>query len=139
LTRYEIAKEALERKAKILVVSSLQEAIDLANELAPEHLELVVEEPFSLLHQVRNAGAIFLGPSAPEAIGDYIAGPNHVLPTGGTARYSSPLGVYDFLKKTSTIYMSAKVLADLAEEAIVLAESEGLDAHAKSIKIRLES
>jgi histidinol dehydrogenase len=139
LTRYKIAKEALEQKAKIFVVSSLSEAIDLANELAPEHLELIVKEPFSLLSQIKNAGAIFLGSNAPEAIGDYIAGPNHVLPTSGTARYFSPLGVYDFLKKTSTIYMSAKALANLAKEAIILAESEGLDAHAKSIKIRLES
>jgi histidinol dehydrogenase len=139
LSRYEIAKEALEQKAKIFVVSSLSEAIDLANELAPEHLELIVKEPFSLLSQIKNAGAVFLGSNTPEAIGDYIAGPNHVLPTNGTARYFSPLGVYDFLKKTSTIYMSAKALANLAKEAIILAESEGLDAHAKSIKIRLES
>ena len=136
LPRREIAAASLRKFGAILVVKNLAEACCVANDLAPEHLELAVGNPFSLLGKVENAGAIFLGPLSPEAIGDYVAGPNHVLPTGGTARFSSPLGVYDFIKRSSLIFLSAKSLKKLSGPGIRLARMEGLEGHARSIEKR---
>ena len=114
------------------------EAIALINQVAPEHLELCMDEPEQLLPSIRHAGAIFMGRYSPEAIGDYCAGPNHVLPTSGTARFSSPLGVYDFQKRSSIIYCSAEGSKALAQAADILAQQEGLDAHASSARYRAQ-
>ena len=137
LDRKEIASLAIERRGAIIIVNDLKEAVELSNSIAPEHLELFVKEPSDLIDEVRNAGAIFLGYTTPEPIGDYIAGPNHVLPTGGTARFSSPLGVEDFLKRSSIISFEFNALKRLGEDAMVIARKEGLDAHAGSIAVRL--
>lgn len=136
LPRKEIAAEALEQNGMILIVSSLAEAMELANLSAPEHLEIITAEPWSLLPYVRHAGAVFLGPWSPEPLGDYLAGPNHVLPTGGTARFYSVLNVETFMKKTSIISYSRQGLAAVADQVITLAEAEGLTAHANAIRIR---
>jgi len=138
LPRREIAGEALENYSAAVVTEDLLEAIELANELAPEHLELYVREPFSWLSRIRNAGAIFLGPYASEPVGDYFAGPNHVLPTGGTARFFSPLSVEDFMKRTSVIYGTADTMRNWGRHIVRLAEDEGLQAHARAIALRLE-
>jgi histidinol dehydrogenase len=136
--RREIATRSLEQNGLLLVVPSLEAAAEAADLRAPEHLELLVREPLALLGRIRNAGAIFLGAYSPEPVGDYIAGPNHVLPTGGTARWASPLGVYDFVKRTSLIgYSEAKLRADAAE-VVRLAESEGLHGHAEAIRVRVD-
>jgi histidinol dehydrogenase len=137
LPRRETARRALARFGAIFVVESLRQAIDVANTIAPEHLELAVEHPERWLPSVRHAGAVFLGSHAPEAVGDYVAGPNHVLPTGATARFSSPLGVYDFVKRTSIIGGSERALDRLGPTVVRLAELEGLEAHARSIRVRL--
>jgi histidinol dehydrogenase len=135
--RREVAREALEANGAIVLVDSLDDAAAVADLRAPEHLELLVEEPMLLAGRIRNAGAIFLGSSSPEPMGDYFAGPNHVLPTGGTARFASPLGVYDFVKRTSLIGLSpARVRRDAAD-VIRLAESEGLHGHAEAVRVRL--
>ncbi|AXH99575.1 histidinol dehydrogenase [Sporosarcina sp. PTS2304] len=136
LDRKEIASQAIEQFGRIIVVETLQEAFDIVNRLAPEHLELMIDRPMEHLASIRNAGAIFLGQHAPEALGDYMAGPNHTLPTSGTAAFSSPLGVYDFMKKSSVIYYSESALAEVADDVIVLADSEQLTGHANSIKVR---
>ncbi|MEX2480162.1 MAG: histidinol dehydrogenase [Gammaproteobacteria bacterium] len=136
LGRASIAQEALATRGALIRVADLPAAVDLANRIAPEHLELSVDEPRQWLPHIRHAGAIFLGRHSPEALGDYCAGPNHVLPTAGTARFSSPLGVYDFQKRSSVIECSAAGAAALAPVARILAESEGLDAHAKSARYR---
>ncbi|MEG2175956.1 MAG: histidinol dehydrogenase [Oscillibacter sp.] len=138
LPRRDIARAAIENNSKILVTDSLEKAVEAANLIAPEHLELCVDDPFALLHGIRNAGSIFLGRSAPEALGDYFAGPNHTLPTGGTARFSSPLSVDDFVKKSSFLYYTPKALAAEAPRIADFAEREGLQAHARSITIRQE-
>lgn len=138
LPRKEIASEALEHYSAAVVAESLQEAVELANGLAPEHLELYVEEPFALLGEIRNAGAVFLGAYASEPVGDYFAGPNHVLPTGGTARFFSPLSVEDFLKRTSVIYATDRALQKWGPHIVRLAEDEGLDAHARAVAKRLK-
>ena len=138
LTRRSIAEEALKRYGAIIIVDRLEEALSIANEIAPEHLELIVKDPFSVLDMVENAGAIFLGPYTPETLGDYVAGPNHTLPTGGTARFSSPLGVEDFLKRSSILSFSKEGLQRLGEYAIALAELEGLDGHGRSVAVRLK-
>lgn len=138
LDRSEIARQSIEDFGAILLTATLGEAIDLANELAPEHLELLVDEPLQWLGAVKNAGAIFLGAASPEPLGDYMAGPNHVLPTGGTARFSSPLSVDDFVKKSSVIYYSRDLLQTVYRDIAVFAASEGLDAHANSALIRFE-
>lgn len=138
LTRRSIAEESLKRYGAIIVVEDIEEALQISNEIAPEHLELFVEDPFSILDRVENAGAIFLGPYTPEPIGDYVAGPNHTLPTGGTARFSSPLGVEDFLKRSSILAFSKEGLKRLGQCAIDLAKLEGLYGHGKSVAIRLE-
>jgi len=137
LSRKEIAQKALSRFGAIMVVSDLDRAIDLSNQIAPEHLELHIKDPLAYVGQIRNAGAVFLGDYTPEPIGDYIAGPNHVLPTAGTARFSSALSVDTFVKKTSLIRYSQSAFNREAGDVIRLAEIEGLDAHANSVKIRL--
>ncbi|MDH7478784.1 MAG: histidinol dehydrogenase, partial [Syntrophomonadaceae bacterium] len=136
LTRQEIIRAAIEDYGAIIVTRDLEEAVALSNRFAPEHLELMVDEPFTWLGKIENAGAIFIGPYSPEPIGDYVAGPNHILPTGGTARFYSPVTVDTFIKKSSVIAYSARGLAAVAEAAIKLASVEGLDAHANSIRVR---
>lgn len=138
LSREEIARRSLNERGAILVAQDLEEAVQLANLLAAEHLELMVNDPFQWLTRIRHAGAIFLGDHAPEATGDYLAGPNHVLPTMGTARYSSSLGVETFLKKSSLISYSRQALLNDADDIRAIAELEGLSAHALSVAIRVE-
>lgn len=137
LSRETIARTSIDERGAIIVTQSMNEAIDLMNEIAPEHLEVVTNNAFELLPQIKHAGAIFLGHNTPEAIGDYMAGPNHTLPTGGTAKFYSPLGVENFLKKSSIISFSSQAINELGEACALLAETEGLDAHAKSVQIRL--
>ncbi len=137
--RRDVAREALEANGAIVIVDSLEDAARVADLRAPEHLELLVEQPLVLAGLIRNAGAIFLGSSSPEPMGDYFAGPNHVLPTGGTARFASPLGVYDFVKRTSLIGLSPARLRRDAADVIRLAESEGLFGHAEAVRVRLGS
>ena len=138
LPRGDIASAALRAYGAIILVRSLAEAAELANEIAPEHLELMVSEPEALLEKIKNAGAVFLGQWSPEPLGDYIAGPNHTLPTSGTARFFSPLGVYDFIKRTSVLSFSKEAFMRLAREVITLSEAEGLHAHARTIQVRLD-
>ena len=137
LVRHDIAREAIESFGAIMVVPDLDVAFDLANEIAPEHLELHIRAPFDYIGRIRNAGAVFIGNYTPESVGDYIAGPNHVLPTAGTARYASALSVDHFIKKTSIIHYSKEAFKREAEDIIRLAEIEGLDGHANSVKIRM--
>ncbi|MBR5524192.1 MAG: histidinol dehydrogenase [Clostridia bacterium] len=138
LERAEIARESIDRNGKIIVAENLWAAIDIANELAPEHLELCVDAPFDYLDAIRHAGSIFMGRNCPEALGDYLAGPNHTLPTGGTAKFSSPLSVDDFVKKTQYTYFTRQALESVAEDVAFFATKEGLTAHAKSAVSRLE-
>ena len=138
LERSEIARESIDRNGKIIVAEDLRTVIDIANEIAPEHLELCVDNPFDLLDSIRHAGSIFLGRHCPEALGDYLAGPNHTLPTQGTARFSSPLSVDDFVKKTQYTYYTREALARVAEDVAVFARKEGLTGHARSATIRTE-
>ena len=138
LSRADIARESIDRNGKIIVADDLTAAIDISNELAPEHLELCVDNPFDYLDAIRHAGSIFMGRNTPEALGDYMAGPNHTLPTGGTAKFSSPLSVDDFVKKTQYSYFTRSALEQVAEDVAFFAEKEGLTAHAKSAVIRLE-
>ena len=138
LEREPIARSSIEDNGKIVVVPDLVTALDIANAMAPEHLELSIDEPFRWLDRVRHAGSVFLGRHCPEALGDYMAGANHTLPTGGTARFSSPLGVDDFIKKTQFIYYSPEALAAAAKDVDAFARKEGLTAHARSAMIRTE-
>lgn len=138
LKREEIARKSIENRGAIIVTGSLKEALDLMNEIAPEHLEVLTHNPFELLPKIKHAGAIFLGENTPEPIGDYIAGSNHTLPTGNSAKFFSPLSVEHFLKKSSIISFSCQAIKDIGEAASILAKSEGLEAHAKSIDIRLK-
>ena len=138
LPRQEIARRAVDDNGKIIVTGDLEKAVEAVNLIAPEHLELCVDDPFALLPLVKNAGSIFLGRSAPEALGDYFAGPNHTLPTSGTARFSSPLSVDDFVKKSSFLYYDQSALAPVAERIADFARREGLEAHARSVLIRTE-
>lgn len=135
--RRDVARASLEQNGLILRVESLEAAAEAADLRAPEHLELIVRDPLVLAGRIRNAGAIFLGGNSPESVGDYYAGPNHVLPTGGTARWASPLGVYDFLKRTSLIGYSAERLRRDAADVIRLAEAEGLHGHAEAVRVRV--
>jgi histidinol dehydrogenase len=135
--RAAIARTALERNGLLVLVPSMREAIEVANRRAPEHLEIVAEGAERIAGGIRHAGAIFLGDDTPEPVGDYLAGPSHVLPTAGTARYASPLGVYDFVKRTSVIRYTRARLADDAEAIIALAEAEGLYGHAEAVRVRL--
>ena len=138
LERYEIARESIDRNGKIIVAENLRTVIDIANEIAPEHLELCVDQPFDLLDSIRHAGSVFLGRNCPEALGDYLAGPNHTLPTQGTARFSSPLSVDDFVKKTQYTYYTKEALGRVAQDVAAFARMEGLTAHARSAVIRTE-
>jgi histidinol dehydrogenase len=135
--RARIARAAIERNGLLVVVPTMREAIEVANRRAPEHLEIVADGAERIAGAVRHAGAIFLGDETPEPVGDYLAGPSHVLPTAGTARYASPLGVYDFVKRTSVIRYSAARLAADADAIVALAEAEGLHGHAEAVRIRL--
>ncbi len=138
LPRREIARASIDNNGKIIVADSLSAAIEISNELAPEHLELCVKNPFDWLDSIRHAGSVFMGHNCPEALGDYMAGANHTLPTSGTAKFSSPLSVDDFVKKTQYTYFTADALGRIAEDVAYFAEQEGLSAHAKSATIRLE-
>lgn len=137
LSREAIARQSIDRYGAVILARDLAEAAAFSNRIAPEHLELAVAEPFELLKQIRHAGAVFLGHNTPEAAGDYLAGPNHTLPTGGTARFFSPLGTGDFVKKTSLVSFTEEGLHRLGDAIITIAELEGLEAHAKSVSIRL--
>lgn len=138
LERYEIARASIDNNGKIIVADSLDAAVEIANEIAPEHLELCVDNPFDYLNQVRHAGSVFLGKYCPEALGDYLSGTNHTLPTAGTARFSSPLGVDDFIKKSQFTYYTRDALAAVAKDVALFARKEGLTAHARSALIRTE-
>ena len=138
LPRAAIARASVDDNGKIIVCSDLRKAIEACNIIAPEHLEVCVDDPFSVLNEIKNAGSIFLGRNVPEALGDYFAGPNHTLPTSGTARFSSPLGVDDFVKKSSFIYYTRDALEAVAPRIADFAEREGLHAHARSVTIRYE-
>ncbi|MCI0653956.1 MAG: histidinol dehydrogenase [Methylococcaceae bacterium] len=139
MERAEVIRTSLQRRGALIKVSSLEEAVDVANRIAPEHLELSIEEPQALLDRIRNAGAVFMGRYTAEALGDYCAGPNHVLPTSGAARFSSPLGVYDFQKRTSILHCSRMGASELGKVASVLARGESLTAHARSAEFRIRS
>jgi histidinol dehydrogenase len=138
LSRESIARASWEKYGAIIIAASLDEAVAFSNRIAPEHLELAVVNPFAVMPQIRNAGAIFLGHFTPEAAGDYLAGPNHTLPTGGTARFFSPLSVDDFVKKSSLIYFAEEGLRRLGKDIVRIAGLEGLEAHARSVSIRLK-
>lgn len=138
MSRKDIISKSLEKYGVILITQNIKEAIDLANEIAPEHLEVLLNNPLDFLEDIKNAGSIFLGQYSPEPLGDYIAGPNHVLPTSGTARFFSPLSVDDFIKKSSYIYYTKEALSEVKDKVIVLSEVEGLTAHGNSIKVRFE-
>lgn len=138
LERADIARASIDANGKIIVADSIRDAIDISNEIAPEHLELCVDSPFDYLDLVRHAGSVFLGRNCPEALGDYFAGPNHTLPTGGTARFSSPLSVDDFVKKMQYTYYSRDALEDVASDVALFARKEGLTAHARSALVRTE-
>lgn len=137
LERQEIARASIDNNGKIIVAEDIMKAIDIANEIAPEHLELCVDNPFDYLDAVRHAGSIFMGRNCPEALGDYLAGPNHTLPTSGTAKFSSPLSVDDFVKKTQYTYFTKSALSKVAEDVAFFATKEGLTGHARSAVIRL--
>ena len=138
LPRAAIARASVDDNGKIILCTDLHKAIEACNIIAPEHLEVCVEDPFGVLNEIRNAGSIFLGRNVPEALGDYFAGPNHTLPTSGTARFSSPLGVDDFVKKSSFLYYTREALGEVAPRIADFAEREGLHAHARSVTIRYE-
>ncbi|MBQ7598220.1 MAG: histidinol dehydrogenase [Clostridia bacterium] len=138
LERAEIARASIDNNGKIIVANDLMNAIEIANEIAPEHLELCVDNPFDLLDSIRHAGSVFMGRNCPEALGDYFAGPNHTLPTSGTAKFSSPLSVDDFVKKTQYTYYTKDALAAVAEDVAFFATKEGLTGHAKSAMVRSE-
>ena len=138
LERADIARASIDANGKIIVADSIRDAIDISNEIAPEHLELCVDSPFDYLDLVRHAGSVFLGRNCPEALGDYFAGPNHTLPTGGTARFSSPLSVDDFVKKMQYTYYSRDALESVASDVALFARKEGLTAHARSALVRTE-
>ena len=138
LPREEIARVSIDNNGKIIVSDNLMRAIDIANEIAPEHLELCVDNPFDYLDKIKHAGSIFMGRYCPEALGDYFAGPNHTLPTTGTARFSSPLSVDDFVKKTQYTYYTKEALERVADDVAFFAEKEGLSAHARSATVRFE-
>ncbi|MFZ9658955.1 MAG: histidinol dehydrogenase [Arcobacteraceae bacterium] len=137
LSRNEIARKSIDERGCIIITQNMDEAIDLMNEIAPEHLEVMTINPFELLPKIKHAGAIFLGENTPEPIGDYMAGPNHTLPTGGTAKFYSPLNVENFMKKSSIISFSKKAIIDLGNDCALLADTEGLTAHAESVRVRL--
>lgn len=136
LERKEIIQASLESHGRMIISPSLADAFELVNEIAPEHLQLMIKDPYDQIHAIKNAGAIFLGNYSPEALGDYFAGPNHTLPTNGTAAFASPLGVYDFVKKSSVISYTQDALSVASDSIVTLAEAEGLTAHANAIRVR---
>ena len=138
LSRGEIIQKSLDNYGHILVADTMEDAIDAANEIASEHLEIMTANPFDVMTKIRNAGAIFIGEYSSEPLGDYFAGPNHILPTNGTAKFFSPLSVDDFLKKSSIIFYSRNALSEIHEDIEKFAEAEQLTAHANSIKVRFE-
>ena len=138
LPREEIARASIERHGKIILAGSIEQAVEIGNEIAPEHFGLCVREPFAWLDRVRSAGSIFLGHNAPEALGDYLAGPNHTLPTGGIAKFASPLGVDDFMKKSQFSYYSREALEAVSEKIALFAREEGLEGHARSARVRFD-
>ncbi len=138
LSRREILEKSLKKFGYILVAESMEEAIETANEIASEHLEIMTKNPFEVMTKIRNAGAIFMGEYSSEPLGDYFAGPNHVLPTNGTAKFFSPLGVEDFVKRSSVIYYSREALEPVYKDIVTFAQAEHLTAHANSIKVRFE-
>ena len=138
LSRKEIMSKSVENYGYILVAESMQDAIDAANDIASEHLEIMTKNPFEVMTKIQNAGAIFIGEYSSEPLGDYFAGPNHILPTNGTAKFFGPLSVDDFVKKSSIIYYSREALEPIHKDIIKFAESERLTAHANSIKVRFE-
>ncbi len=138
LPRCEIARTSIDTNGKIIIADNMKQAVEISNEIAPEHLEVCVENPFEFLNLITNAGSIFLGKNVPESLGDYFAGPNHTLPTSGTARFSSPLSVDDFIKKSSFIYFSEEALNEVGEDVVRFAEKEGLQAHGRAVSKRLE-
>ena len=139
LPRAEIARASVDNNGKIIVTDDLLEAIELSNDIAPEHLELCLDNPFDVLDRVNNAGSVFMGRYCPEALGDYFAGPNHTLPTSGTARFSSPLSVDDFVKKMQYTYFTKEALGKVADDVMAFAEKEGLSAHARSVGVRKQT
>lgn len=138
LSRAEIARTSIDNNGKIIIADDIKVVIDIANEIAPEHLELMVDNPFDYLDGIKHAGSIFMGRNCPEALGDYYAGPNHTLPTGGTARFSSPLSVDDFVKKSQFTYYTREALEQVGRDVVYFAETEGLQAHGRSVTARLE-
>jgi histidinol dehydrogenase len=138
LPRQEIARKSIEERGAIIVTASIEEALALMNEIAPEHLEVMTQNSWELLPSIKHAGAIFLGPNTPEAIGDYVAGPNHTLPTGGTAKFYSPLNVENFMKKSSIIAFSSQAINEVGEACAQIARTEGLSAHEQSVRVRLK-
>ncbi|MBD3841320.1 MAG: histidinol dehydrogenase [Campylobacterales bacterium] len=138
LSRNEIAQKSIDERGCIIVTQSMDEAIGLMNEIAPEHLEVMTQNPFELLPSIKHAGAIFLGENTPEPIGDYVAGPNHTLPTGGTAKFYSPLNVENFMKKSSIISFSKKAIETIGKQCAIIADTEGLSAHAESVRVRIK-
>ncbi|MDD5053338.1 MAG: histidinol dehydrogenase [Sulfuricurvum sp.] len=138
LPREVIARKSIDERAAIIITETMEEAVSLMNEIAPEHLEVAIDNPFSLLPSIKHAGAIFLGHYTPEAIGDYVAGPNHTLPTGGTAKFYSPLGVENFMKKSSIISFSRQAINEIGEACALIAHTEGLGAHEASVRCRLD-
>lgn len=138
LTRKEIAEESIKNNGKIIITKNLDDAVFISNEMAPEHLEINIKEPFSILSKIKNAGSIFLGENTPEALGDYLSGTNHVLPTSGTAKFSSPLSVDDFVKKSYVTYYTKEALHKVKDSIINFAENEKLEAHANSVRLRFE-
>ena len=139
LPREQIARASIETNGKIIIASSIEQAIEISDRIAPEHLEVCVDNPFDYLDRIHNAGSVFLGRSCPEALGDYLAGPNHTLPTSGTARFSSPLSVDDFVKKYQFTYYTEKALSEVADDIALFARREGLEAHARSALARKEA
>ena len=138
LSRKEIIEKSLKDYSAIIICDNMDKAVDFANRLAPEHLEMCVENPLEYIGRMDNAGSVFLGNYSPEPLGDYFAGPNHVLPTSGTARFFSPLSVDSFIKKSSFIMATPELLESLTDDIVILAENEGLDAHAQAIRVRRE-
>ena len=138
LPRQKIARKSIEERGAIIITKDMEEAIALMNDIAPEHLEVATASPFDLLPYIKHAGAIFLGHNTPEAIGDYVAGPNHTLPTGGTAKFYSPLGVENFMKKSSIISFSSQAINEIGQECALIANTEGLTAHEESVRVRLK-
>ena len=138
LPRKEIARESIDKNGKIIITETISEAIEISNEIAPEHLELCMDNPFDYLDEIKHAGSIFMGKNCPEALGDYFAGPNHTLPTSGSARFSSPLSVDDFVKKSQFTYYTKDALSKVADKVALFAHREGLDAHARAATVRFE-